>query len=115
MGFEQNPLKLDGKTFRKGLALASRTELVYRLPGKFRLFRATAGHRRQRATSRQRAVGDQRRRQDRCGKARSAASSRPRTLELELGGVKRLEILADYGEDLDVGDRLDLGDAQVTK
>ena len=32
----------------------------------------------------------------------------------ELGG-KRLEILVDYGEGTDVGDRLDLGEARVTK
>jgi hypothetical protein len=36
-------------------------------------------------------------------------------LELDVAGVRRLEILADYGEGLDVGDRLDLAEAQVTK
>ena len=51
IGFEQSPLRLDGKTYRKGLALASRTTLVYKLPGKFRVFKATVGHRRQRAAN----------------------------------------------------------------
>jgi len=36
-------------------------------------------------------------------------------LELDIAGVRRLELVVDYGENLDVGDRLDFGDVQVTK
>jgi hypothetical protein len=38
-----------------------------------------------------------------------------RDLELDVAGVKRLEIVADYGDDQDIGDRLNLCDARVTK
>ena len=115
IGFEQNPLRLDGKTYRKGLSLASRSVLVYKLPGKFRLFKrhrsasTTACARRATCSWRSRVMaktlweGDVR------------GSEPARELELEIAGVKRLEILVDYGDDLDIGDRLDLCEARVTK
>jgi hypothetical protein len=114
IGFEESPLRLDGKTYRKGLALASRTELVYRLPGKFRQFRAMVGiddavretgnvHLEIKGDGRILWQGDVR------------GSEPARELELEITGVKRLEILADYGADQDIGDRLDLGEARVSK
>jgi hypothetical protein len=114
VGFDQNPLKLDGKEFRKGLSLASRTELVYKLPGKFRVFRASAGiddTTRETGSVRLEIKGD--------GKVLWEGDVRgdepAQQLELEIGGVKRLAIVADYGAGLDVGDRLDLGDAQISK
>jgi hypothetical protein len=39
----------------------------------------------------------------------------PRQLDVNLAQVKRLQILVDYGEDLDVGDHLNLCDARVVK
>jgi hypothetical protein len=113
-GFEQSPLKLDGKTYRKGLALQSRTSLIYKLPGKFRLFRAVVG-----IDDLTRETGDVRLEIKGDGKTLwqgEVTGSQPaRELELELAGVKRLEILADYGGGLDIGDRLDLCEARVTK
>ncbi len=114
VGFEQNPLRLDGKVFRKGLALASHTTLLYRLPDKFRLFRATVGiddATRETGSVQLVIKGDGKSLWE--GEVRG--SDPARELELEISGVKRLEIVADYGEGLDVGDRLDLADAQVTK
>ena len=43
---ESKPLRLGGKQFSKGLAMHSRTEAVYYLPGRFRRFRGCGGHRR---------------------------------------------------------------------
>jgi len=113
-GFDDSPLKLDGKVFGKGLALASRTELVYRLPDAFRLFRATVGiddTTRESGSVRLLIKGDGKSLWE--GEVRGTEPAK--ALELEVGGVRRIEILADYGEGLDVGDRLDLGDAHVTK
>lgn len=114
IGFEQNPLRLDGKTYRKGLSLASRTMLVYKLPGKFRLFRTVIG-----IDDSVRETGDVRVEIKGDGKilwqGEVRGSDPARELELEIGGVKRVEILADYGAGLDIGDRLDLCDARVTK
>ena len=42
-GFDSRPLRLGGVDYRKGLALHSRTELVYRLPERFSRFLAVAG------------------------------------------------------------------------
>jgi hypothetical protein len=114
VGFEQNPLRLDGKEYRKGLSLASRTELVYRLPEKFRLFRSVVG-----IDDRVRDTGSVH--VDIRGDGKSLWTSEVRggepakELELEISGVKRLVIVVDYGEMQDVGDRLVLGEARVTK
>jgi NPCBM/NEW2 domain len=114
VGFANNPLRLDGREYKKGLALASRTTLEYKLPGKFRVFRGTVGiddSVRETGSVKIEIKGD--------GKTLWQADvrgSEPATaLELEIAGVKRLEIVVDYGEGLDVGDRLDLAEAQVTK
>ncbi len=114
-GFDQQPLKLDGKTYAKGLALASRSTLVYRLPGKFRLLKTVIGI------------------DDSAGEGGDVhvefhgdggkmlwqgdvrAADAPRELEIDVAGVKRLEIVVDYGGDLDIGDWLDLAEARVTK
>ncbi len=114
IGFEQNPLRLDGKTYRKGLSLASRSVLFYKLPGKFRLFRAVVG-----IDDSVRETGDVHLVIKGDGKVLWEGDVRgadpARELELEIAGVKRMEIVVDYGGGLDVGDRLDLCDARVTK
>ncbi|MEX0977875.1 MAG: NPCBM/NEW2 domain-containing protein [Pirellulales bacterium] len=114
VGFAMNPLRLDGKVYQKGLALASRTKLAYKLPGKFRVFHAMVGiddSVRETGSVKVEIKGD--------GKVLWQADVRgsepARELELEIAGVKRLEVVVDYGEGLDVGDRLDLAEAQVTK
>jgi hypothetical protein len=114
IGFDQSPLRLNGETYRKGLALQSRTALSYKLPGKFRAFKSTIGiddSVRDGGSVRVEIKGD--------GKVLWQGDVRgtepPRDLELNIAGVKRLDILVDFGEDLDIGDRLDLCDARVTK
>jgi hypothetical protein len=39
----------------------------------------------------------------------------PRLLDVSVQGVKRLEIVADFGGDFDAGDVIDLCDAKVTR
>lgn len=112
--FEQNPLRMDGKTYRKGLALQSRTVLTYKLPGKFRVFNAVVGiddSVRDGGSVYLEIKGDGKT----LWKGEVRGTEPARALELELGGTKRLEIVADFGEDLDIGDRLDLAEARVMK
>jgi alpha-galactosidase len=114
VGFAKNPLRLDGKVYQKGLALASRTKLAYKLPGKFRVFRATVGiddSVRETGSVKVEIKGDGKR----LWQSDVRGSEPARELELEISGVRRLEVVVDYGEGLDVGDRLDLAEAQVTK
>jgi hypothetical protein len=114
VGFDHGPLRLDGKTYRKGLALHSRTVLAYRLPGKFRLFQATLG-----IDDSARPAGSALVEIKADGKSiwrNDVSGDQPASeLELEIGGAKRLEIVVDFGDDLDIGDRIDLCEARVTK
>jgi hypothetical protein len=114
VAFESAPLELDGKQYRKGLALQSRTTLVYRLPGKFRVFKAVVG-----IDDNVRTTGSARLRISADGETLWAGAVRgtepPQELELEIDGARRLEIVADYGDDQDVGDRVNLCEARVTK
>jgi hypothetical protein len=113
-GLEPGPLLLDGKPYQKGLALHSRTSLVYRLPGRFRRFKATAGvddRVRPRGNVRLLIHGDERL----LVETTITGTDPPQQLDLDLTGVRRLAILVDFGDDLDVADHLDLCDARVVK
>ncbi len=115
VGLERNPLKLDGRLYRKGIAMHSRSVVVYRLPGRFRLFKALAGI----DDAARAAGGDVALEIQGDGKSLWKGSIRgseaAHALELAISGVKRLEIVADFGEGQDVADHLDLCEARVTK
>lgn len=113
-GLYSGPMELDGKTYTKGLAMRSRTRLVYRLPDKFRRFKATVGiddRVRPRGNARLVISGDDRV----LFEATVAGKEPPLPVDLDLTGVHRLSILVDYGDDLDVSDHVDLCEARVLK
>jgi hypothetical protein len=102
------------ETFAKGLAIRSRTELVYRLPNGYSRFMAVAGIEPADAASGNVALsifGDDRL----LIEATIAGGSRPLPLELDISGVKRLKIVVDYGQNLDTGDWLNLCNARIVK
>lgn len=114
LGLEQSPLKLDGQTYRKGLAVHSRSRLAYRLPGEFAHFQATVGiddNVREAGSAVLEIKGD--------GKSLWQGTLRgtepAQQLDLPIAGVGRLEIIVDFGDDLDIADHVDLCDAKVTK
>ncbi len=100
--------------YAKGLAIHSRTKLVYRLPRSFRSFVAVAG-----IDSRVRPAGNVRLVIDGDGKELYAGTLSGKdaavSLALDVQGVKRLTILVDFGDDLDVADHLNLGDARLVE
>jgi NPCBM/NEW2 domain len=104
----------DIKSFSKGLAIRSRTELVYRLPPDFKQFVATAGI--EPVTS---ATGDVQLLIH--GDDRSLLTAdvdggqAPREIKLDIAGVKRLKIVVDFGQNLDTGDWLNLCEARLIK
>ncbi|MEX0613321.1 MAG: NPCBM/NEW2 domain-containing protein [Pirellulales bacterium] len=112
-GLTQSPTG-QTRSFNKGLALRSRTELVYRVPPGFRRFTTTAGIDPSVSAGgnvRLEIYGD-----DRLLLEDDVAGHEPpREIELDISGVKRLKILVDYGHNLDNGDWLNLCDARMVK
>jgi hypothetical protein len=102
------------RTFDKGLALRSRTELVYRLPAGFKRFIATAG-----IDPAAGAVGNLRLAilaDDRpLLETEVAGDQPPQPIDVDIAGAKRLKILVEFGQNLDSGDWLNLCDAKIVK
>ena len=105
---------IGGKTYRKGVAMAARTVLEYKIAGRGQ---AVSRHRRDRRFG-------PRRRQHQAdvegdGKnlytGKITGHDKPADLKFDVSGVKRLRIMADFGGGADVGDYLDLGDARIVK
>lgn len=108
------PLELDGRQYHKGLALHSRTSLEYRLPGEFRRFKATVGiddRVRPRGSAQLVIRGDDRILLE----TMVAGTEPPKPIDFDLTGVRRLSILVDFGDDLDVADDVDLCEARIVK
>jgi hypothetical protein len=109
------PLELGGKAYKKGLALHSRTTMVYRLPGRFHRFKAMAGiddRFRPRGNVRLVIRGDD---QVLVKLTVAGTDEQPQPIDVDLGGARRLTILVDFGDDLDVADHLDLCEARIVK
>lgn len=114
IGLTQKPLTLDGNVYSKGLAIRSRTELMYRLTDDFRQFHAIVGiddHVRDGGNVDLVISGD--------GKVLFSRNITGRDeavpVDLDITGVKRLKILVDFGQELDIADHLNLCDARITK
>jgi hypothetical protein len=108
------PLQLDGQRYKKGVAIHSRTTMVYRLPDRFRRFSALAGiDERVHPRGNVRLVihGDERELLN----VTVAGTEKAKPIDLDVTGVRRLTILVDFGDDLDVADHLDLCEARLTK
>lgn len=107
------PIVLAGVSYAKGLALHSQSELSYRLPaGKFSRLQAMVG------------IDDSVRPNGACvlkimGDDKSLAeltihgADSPQPLDVAVAGVRRLKIVVEYGDDLDISDCLDLADAKL--
>jgi hypothetical protein len=112
--FDSSALRLGGTPYTKGLALRSRTEIVYRLPSPFKRFQATVGIDdavRQGGKVRLVVRGDERVLLE----CVVTGSDPPRPVDLDLTGVRRLTILADFGDGLTAGDHLLLCNARLSK
>jgi len=111
---EDGPLRLGGKAYTRGLAMRSRTEVVYRLGRAYREFSAIAGiddRMGDRGHVRLVIRGD-----DRDLLTRTIhGGDAPLPLRIDVRGVDRLTLLVDYGEDTDVADHCDLCEARVSK
>jgi len=111
------PIRLGDKTYSRGLAIHSQTLLRYRIGGEYRRFQAVMGIDESLFDKRQlghvhvviRGDGKVLLETDVSGK------DSPRPVDLDVSGVRDLEILVDFGENLSICDHLDLADARVIK
>ena len=102
------------RSFDKGLAIRSRTELVYRLPRGFARFAAVAGIEPSTRVSGNvmlTVYGDEQPLME----AAISGHDAPLPIELDVTNVKRLSIVVDYGDNLDTGDWLNLCNARLVK
>ncbi|HEX3601965.1 MAG TPA: NPCBM/NEW2 domain-containing protein [Lacipirellulaceae bacterium] len=102
------------QTFKKGLALRSRSELVYRVPDGFNRFTALAGIDPVTTSTgnvRLSILADDRSLLE----ADIAGNQPPQPIDVQLNGAKRLKIIVDFGQNLDTGDWLNLCDAKIAK
>ena len=101
-------------SYEKGLALHSRTSMIYKLPADVRQFRALVGidaRVRQQGHVRLVIRGDQRE----LYAEDVAGSDEPQEVALNVAGIQHLEIFVDFGENLDIGDHLNLCNARFIK
>jgi hypothetical protein len=99
------------QTFAKGLAVRSRSELVYRVPDDMRRFQTLAGIDPAAATEGHvwlEVWGDDRL----LWEGAIAGTADPIALDLDLAGARRLRLVVDYGDNLDFGDRVHLANAR---
>lgn len=113
------PIRVGDQTFRRGLCIHSKTQLRYRLGGEYRRFQAQMGI--------DRAVGREGDVKVTIGGVTTTGQDRrlfegdvkgtddPVSLDLDVTGLRDLEILVDFGGNLDIADHLSLGDARVIK
>ncbi len=111
-----SPLTLGGKVYSRGLGIFPQTRLKYRIGGEFARFRAVAGiddaAPRLKTSVHLTISGDGKPLYD----AEIVPADAPRTIDLDVTGVRELDLLVDFGEDqLNIGDFLDLADAKLTK
>ncbi len=115
--FDGKPLRLADKTWPRGLAIHSLTTLTYRLGGDYRRFLALAGiddEIRAHGNVLLTITGDGKTLYE--GEIGIENPRRPAIpLDLDVTGVVELQIKVDFGKNNDIGDRLHLVDARVTK
>lgn len=122
--FDGSRISLGDKTYSKGLAIHSLTQMKYRLGGDYRRFQATMG------IGDEVPVGDVDFVLKGDGKTLFQGAVRatevdskgiaqrctPQPLDIDVTGVNELEIVVDYGSDQrDIGDRLYLANARAIK
>ena len=111
---EGGELLIGGKAFAKGLALRSRSEIEYRLPTGYVRLKATVG-----IDDRIRHGGSVVLSIHGDGKQLYSELIRggqpPLAIDLAIEQIDRLVIEVDYGDDSDLGDHLNMGDARITK
>ena len=105
---------LTTESYTEGLSLRSKSRLVYSLPPESRRFESRVGidvASRQLGNVHFRVLGDGRVLYE----AEISGDTGPRDVSIPVAGLRRLELIVDYGKNQDAGDRLNLCNARIVK
>ncbi len=109
------PLSIAGQTFSKGLGVHSFTELTFDIGGAYETFAATIGIDdavRPRGHVVFRVIGDEEILFD---SGPVTGRNGPKGILVDIVGVQVLKLVVDYGEELDIADHADWGDARLLR
>lgn len=109
------PLQIGGQVFDRGIGMHSRSALTYTLNEPFQHLAASIGIDDavgSRGNVVFRVIADGR---ELFNSGPVSGSDDPKPLLVSLGGAKTLQLVVDFGEDLDVGDHADWGNARLLK
>ena len=108
------PLMVGTESYSKGISIHSRTVMSLRLPDAFSQLQMDIGidpSMNGRGHVELTILGDKKQ----LFQDFVAGDDKPRTLDLNITGVRRITIKVDYGKNLDIGDQLNMGNARVLK
>ena len=109
------PISLGGRVYERGLGVHSRTELTFAIDGVYEMFVATIGiddSVRPRGSVVFRVVGDGRVLYD---SGVVTGKDEPVDIRVDVTDVKRLRLIVDFGEGLDLADHANWADARLLK
>lgn len=111
--WNDRPLKLDGKTYSRGLAVHSRCFLTYDLQGEYATFRAVVGFEEEAGERGRvvcRIVADDK---ELFAKPDLRSTDKPVVVQVSVKGARQLRLEVDFGEDEDIGDRIIWANARL--
>lgn len=111
---EGGPLSVGRRIYEKGLALHSRTILEYDIKG-YSSFRCTLGLDDAMAGSAHALVRIEGDDKVLLSTNINSRENKPQQVNVDIKGLQKLRIVVDYGEDLDLGDHINLADARLIK
>lgn len=109
-----NPLRIGNRTYERGIGVHSYCRLVYDLRGSFKTFITDIGIDEEvgslgSVVFRILADGQELLREKRTG------TDEPKTVTLDVSGVKKLELIVEFGEELDIADHADWAEARLIR
>ncbi len=113
-GFGTDALHLDGRTYRRGLALCSHTEIEFRLPAGYSRLLTRAGiddRMRPAGHVELTIVGDK----QQLLHTTLSGSDEPQDIDVDISGARRLVLIVGFGADLDYSDYVNLCEARIVR
>jgi hypothetical protein len=110
-----NPLKCGDRTYERGIGAAARTEISWELGGEYALFIAEVGIDAETGKAGSAffsVLGDGK---ELLARTEAAAGAAPKPVKLDLGGIRRLTLIVDFGRDAGFADHGDWLNARLIR